>query len=846
MTRRHTPERLTLDAILPRLRTKRISKRNGERHVLAHCPAHDDANPSLSLTEKADGTLLWKCFAGCSQEAVREALERLAGVQPATARPIAPRRNAGRQPATAQAQLLTLAALANAKRLDAEKLIAWHVRELPDGGIEILYLTREGELHAVQYRYALEGDNRFKWRKDDAPILYGLWRLCEWTGSDTLYLCEGTSDTWTLWHADLPALGIPSATYWREEWWREVEGFERIVLIADADQAGSKLVEKLALSCPEHLRERVQVLQLPDGIKDANELWQQVDADPERFREALAGCNIRAIGQLLKQLPDCPIARNDSEDDLPLLAPLSELLSSDAEHELEYVPLLGVDGLIARGTLTLLGAHPKAGKTTLLIHACREWLQQNRRVVYLSEDSRPVWRERVKRFPELSALILNAIPRAHPENWARAVREQEPDIVIVDTIRRFMPPKDENDSASVSLALTPFVDLQQELPRTAIVLVHHTKKSLSSDGEITDIAGSHAFTAEVDAILLLAPVREHKRQRILTPIAGRLWTLSPEPLVLELSEDASEYRVVGTAEEVLPETHAQSTREKVLQAIRVLGQATRNEIEEYLREIGEKIPERTIKHALLGLYEDGKVEREGKGTRAEPHVYRAVNSGNRAIGQSLNTLPDCQLREAAQVDASTLFTLASERGFPALVVECEGGKSRFHIAGTREGWELALPELERENLLQSAYHALLEPSDAPTAEPLPDLPAVFQNRTPYTWDLIDDWLQRASNPEDPFRLEPEELDAVRIMLAYAEARGFPVLTLTEYGYTIHGDMAGWLTAAQQLAGTPAIALATRLLHALDAGSTPHAPTHNTTLRNGDASLTPSQLTIEEV
>ena len=93
MTRRHTPQLLTLDAILPHLRTKRISKRNGERHVLACCPAHDDANPSLSLTEKADGTLLWKCFAGCSQDAVREALERLAGVQPATARPIAPRQS---------------------------------------------------------------------------------------------------------------------------------------------------------------------------------------------------------------------------------------------------------------------------------------------------------------------------------------------------------------------------------------------------------------------------------------------------------------------------------------------------------------------------------------------------------------------------------------------------------------------------------------------------------------------------------------------------------------------------------------------------------------------------------
>ena len=88
MTRRHTPERLTLDAILPHLRTKRMSKRNGERHVLAHCPAHDDANPSLSLTEK-----LWKCFAGCPQDAVQRELERIAGVQPATARPIAPRQS---------------------------------------------------------------------------------------------------------------------------------------------------------------------------------------------------------------------------------------------------------------------------------------------------------------------------------------------------------------------------------------------------------------------------------------------------------------------------------------------------------------------------------------------------------------------------------------------------------------------------------------------------------------------------------------------------------------------------------------------------------------------------------
>jgi DNA-binding transcriptional ArsR family regulator len=375
-------------------------------------------------------------------------------------------------------------------------------------------------------------------------------------------------------------------------------------------------------------------------------------------------------------------------------------------------------------------------------------------------------------------------------------------MVIVDTIRRFMPAKDENDSASVSLALTPFVDLQQELPRTAIVLVHHTKKSLSSDGEITDIAGSHAFTAEVDAILLLAPVREHKRQRILTPIAGRLWTLSPEPLVLELSEDGSEYRVVGIANEVLPETHAQSTREKVLQAIRVLGEATRTEIEEYLREIGEKIPERTIKHALLGLYEDGKVEREGKGTRAEPHVYRAVNSGNRAIGQSLNTLPDCPNSAPPSPDQ---------------------------------------PEPPPYDPRSESFEEWLARADTVLDHFYP----AFHARAELTWDTIDDWLQQVSMPHDPLGLEPHEVDALRVLLAFAEARGFPPLTIPERNYTIGAGVEGWLNALPDIAGTPAVAVATRLLQSLDAAGEPDAPTP--TPINGNAGLTPLQFTlIQEV
>ena len=650
-------QQLTLDNVLPHLKKARITKHTHPRKAIACCPAHDDNNPSLSLSETPDGKLLWNCHAGCSQEAVYEKLKELVGIKPATAKHILPRKkqsnnkqSASAEP-TAPAEPLTLEMFAEDKLIPAEKLRDWYFREVPDKDtgkkIAIHYLTREKSVAKIQHRFGKNAENRFKWGSGGEFILYGLWRISEWDTTDMVYLVEGTSDCITLWNVDLPALGIPAATIWNPEWWKELEEFQRIVLIPDTDNAGAKLVRTLANTVPMELSSRVYVLRLPDGVKDVNELWKRENADVERFKQVLDSCEIRAIAQYHRELHDCAIAQNDTaddEDEKPLFVPITELLARTPARELEYVPLLGTDGLIARGTITLIGAHPKAGKTTLLVHACREWVQQNLRVVYLTEDPEIIWRERVKEFPELhtSTFLLNDFTRAHPEHWVRELRELEPDVVVVDTIRRFVPTKDENDSASVSVALAPLVDLQHHLPRTAIVLVHHTKKNLSADGEITDIAGSHAYTAEVDAIFLLAPVRENKHQRILTPVAGRFWKFTPEPLVLELSESGTEYRVMGTVAEVLPLTRSESAKQKVLNAIQVLGSATRTDIEEYLEAMGEKIPERTIRDALLKLYEDGKVERDGRGTRGEPHIYRVADSGNLAIGQSLNTLPDCQ------------------------------------------------------------------------------------------------------------------------------------------------------------------------------------------------------------
>jgi hypothetical protein len=54
---------VSVDALITRLGKL---KKTGKDKWIACCPAHEDRSPSLSVKETADGTVLVKCFAGCS------------------------------------------------------------------------------------------------------------------------------------------------------------------------------------------------------------------------------------------------------------------------------------------------------------------------------------------------------------------------------------------------------------------------------------------------------------------------------------------------------------------------------------------------------------------------------------------------------------------------------------------------------------------------------------------------------------------------------------------------------------------------------------------------------------
>src|SRR5215203_2264323 len=59
-----------LEIVLSRLGNVKETKSGHE----AACPAHDDHDPSLSIGEGDDGRVLLHCFAGCTAEAICEAI----------------------------------------------------------------------------------------------------------------------------------------------------------------------------------------------------------------------------------------------------------------------------------------------------------------------------------------------------------------------------------------------------------------------------------------------------------------------------------------------------------------------------------------------------------------------------------------------------------------------------------------------------------------------------------------------------------------------------------------------------------------------------------------------------
>jgi hypothetical protein len=281
-----------LERVETALRDRGCHRLNGRGNWT--CPAHEDRTPSLSVDTGNDGRVLLKCHAGCRVSDIVSGL----GLtftdlydKPGTAR-LRPRtnRNQGKGDAmsTRSGDGLTLARYAEAKRLPEDFLNQLGVHEVAYAGgqaLEIAYYDASGQHAATRYRRRLgkgaEGDDRFRWKSGCKAMPYGLWRLERAREAGYVVLVEGESDAQTLWLHGVPALGIPGASNWRDEFSPLLDGIPVVYAIVEPDQGGKTFSAKLTGS---PLRDQLRLVALAPH-KDASEL-HLASSSPEAFRAA--------------------------------------------------------------------------------------------------------------------------------------------------------------------------------------------------------------------------------------------------------------------------------------------------------------------------------------------------------------------------------------------------------------------------------------------------------------------------------------------------------------------------------------------------------------------------------
>jgi len=124
--------------------------------------------------------------------------------------------------------------------LDSIGLRDIHVRGEP--AVEVPYPGAD----CVRYRKNMakgpDKDDRFEWKTGSKPTFYGLDRLSLAKRNGYVVLVEGESDAQTLWHSDIPALGVPGGSMLASSLRRSPDTFDGIskIFVVDERDSGAK------------------------------------------------------------------------------------------------------------------------------------------------------------------------------------------------------------------------------------------------------------------------------------------------------------------------------------------------------------------------------------------------------------------------------------------------------------------------------------------------------------------------------------------------------------------------------------------------------------------------------
>jgi hypothetical protein len=290
-----------------------------------------------------------------------------------------------------------------------------------------------------------------------------------------------------------------------------------------------------------------------------------------------------------------------------------------------------VDNMLPTGGLSLLGAKPKVGKSTLARYIghcvasdvpCLSRPTSRGPVLYVSIEER---RRDVRAHFGLLAgagdldlhVHVGPVPgtptggsreavRRHRIAWLTSeIRRFRPVLVIIDTWGRFVAVKDGNDYAEATEASEPLIELARS-SGTHLLFTHHAKKS---EAELIDsLLGSVAIVGSVDTVLL----ERRQRDKTRTLESNQRVGDDLDETVLVLDKDTGTLRLAGS----LDEARLEGAMKACLACLVRVSSATEQEIRDAVTGENELIAK-----ALREAVRRGLVTRSGEGKAGKPYVY---------------------------------------------------------------------------------------------------------------------------------------------------------------------------------------------------------------------------------
>ncbi len=588
----------------------------------------------------------------------------------------------------------------------------------------------------------------------------------------------------------------------------------------------------------------------------ASQLYNNPDSAPEALER------LQSVCQSVCFLNTPPVKQTETKPWRVITA--RELVEMELP-QLEPLPLLGQEGFLYQGCAHLLVAHPKAGKTQVILHSACQWLEQGMRVAILYEEGQALMQYRLKTQASLQPVVRNELLFVEldcplsGEVLKALDAELKADIYVVDTARAFLPIRNENDNAELAAHHYPLVRASQEIGKTLIML-HHAPQELPVKVALRS-AGGLATAGAYDMIIAIEEIQRGDDFFYRVQAEGRL--KAPQPFEYRWENDTL------VLEAVAPYT--QRLRTAVIRALMQLHQlypdtayfGTR-EIQDLLEIDGNPTPRQVI-DALLQLAQQGAVEESPTRGVRNTRLWRLVSS----------LFPEGDLRENKLTDADTPPT-PPESSDSALTTAYTRARALYRPAGDIEAiierlqrnTEYPLSEDEAERM--RAVYALAESLGYPALE-LPDWNLAI-DATRVDWvnalpvlagtDALDDalrallTLQNAESSNNPPLSEDSEVlegDAL-VVQALAEL-GRPryadlVQYVGRYGMTPYRlrEILEQLAKEGRLAATADELGRPQEFYLRSAGE-PAEAIQRKTLRNGSEGVSPAsalQLTLTEV